>query len=155
MSLFGKLDAANIPTNPFFIEKGDYSAEVTKAQYKTNRDQQKQLVIEYTITDEESQFLDSRASKYYTLVDSEMTQEMFELMPADEKKKIRQAMAALKRDLCGNDNNPSQKGLGISMDDLNDDFNPEILVGTKVQIGISNYGANNEGVNIRWVNLAE
>jgi len=156
MSIFGQLDAANIPTNPFWVEKGDYSAEVTKAQYKTNRDGNKQLFLEYTITSEDSQFLDSKVVQYFTLVDPEMTQESFGLLPADEQKSIRRTMSALKRTLCGNDSNPAQKGLGVNPNDLNDaNWNPEVLVGTKVDIGISNYGATNEGVNVRWVNLAQ
>lgn len=156
MSLFGKLDAANIPTNPFWVEKGEYSAEVTKAHYKNNRDGQRQLVIEYTITDEDSQFLDSKVYHYFTLVDPNMTQESFALLPSEEQKSIRRTLSALKRTLCGNEGNSSQKGLGVSPDDLNDEeWNPETLVGTKVNLGVSNYGANNEGVNVRWVNLSE
>jgi|SRR5882724_129956 len=156
MSIFGKLDAAAIPTNPYYIEKGEYEAEVTKAQYKMNRDQQKQLHIEYTITDEGSQFLDSKATQFFTLIDPDMDSEALALLPVDEQKSIRRAISGLKRTLCGNDNNTSQKGLGVDIDDLNDEsWNPEVLVGTKVNIGISNYGANNEGVNLKWVNLRE
>jgi len=156
MSIFGQLDAAAIPTNPFFIEKGEYEAEVTKAFYKTNREEQRQLVIEYTITEEDSQFLDSKASQYFTLPDANMTNETLALLPADEQKAIRRTLSAMKRTLCGNDANSSQKGLGVDANDLNDEnWDPEVLVGKKVAIGISNYGANNEGVNIRWVNLID
>jgi hypothetical protein len=155
MSIFGKLDAANIPTNPFWVEAGEYSAEVTKAQYKTNRNDQKQLLIEYTITSPESQFLDSKVAQFFTLVDSEMTQEAFTLLPIDEQKNIRRTMSALKRTLCGNDSNSKQRGLGVEPDDLNDeDWNPEVLVGTKVDIAVANYGSSNEGVNVKWVNLS-
>lgn len=154
MSIFGKLDAANIPTNPFFVEKGEYSAEVTRAEFKTNRDGNKQLHIEYTITDETSQYLDSKIVQFFTLVDPEMTQEKFDLLPADEQKKIRRDMSSIKRTLCGNENNTSQKGLGVNADDLNsDDWNPEVVVGTKVRLAVNNYGPTNEGVAIRWVNL--
>lgn len=156
MGIFGQLDAQNIPTNPFFVEAGEYSAEVTKAQYKVNKDQQMQLFIEYTINNEDSQYLDSKVVQYFTLVDSEMTAEAFALLPGEEQKNIRRTMSALKRTLCGNDNNSSQKGLGVNPDDLNDpDWKPEVLVGTKVDIGVANYGATNEGVNVRWVNLSE
>jgi hypothetical protein len=156
MSIFGKLDAANIPTNPFWVEKGEYSAEVSKAEYKTNRDGQKQLLLEYVITDEGSQFLDSKVSQFFTLVDSDMTEESFLLLPADEQKSIRRTMSALKRTLCGNDSNASQKGLGVNADDLNsEDWDPSVLVGTKVNLAVNNYGSSNEGVAVRWVNLAE
>jgi hypothetical protein len=154
MSIFGKLDAANIPTNPFWVEKGEYSAEVTKAEYKFNRDQQKQLFIEYTITSPESQFLDSKVPQFFTLVDPEMTQEAFAMLPAEEQKAIRRTNSALKRTLCGNDNNPKQRGLGVNPDDLNDEnWDPGTLVGTKVDLAINNYGATSEGVAVRWVNL--
>ncbi len=154
MSLFGKLDAEKIATNPFFVEKGEYEAEVTKAFYKDRNNDTRQLVIEYTITNEDSQFYDSKVSSYFNLVDPDMTEEAFSLLPADEQKKIRQTNAAIKRTLCGNDANSSQKGLGVHPDDLNDpEWTPESVVGTKVTIGIANYGANNEGVNVRWVNI--
>lgn len=156
MSIFGKLDAEAIPTNPFFVEKGEYTAEVTNAKFKQNRDDQKQLHLEYTITDESSQFLDSKVQQFFTLVDSEMTQESFLLLPAEEQKSIRRTMSALKRTLCGNDNNDKQKGLGVRPDELNDEnWNPEVLKGTKVMLAVNNYGATNEGVAVKWVNLLE
>jgi hypothetical protein len=63
----------------------------------------------------------------------------------------------LKRTLCGNENNPSQKGLGINMEDLNDpEWNPEkALIGIQVNLAVNNYGASNEGVSVRWVNLRD
>ncbi len=156
MSIFGAMDAALIPTNPFWIEKGEYEAEVTKAVFKENREKQRQLVIEYTITDEASEFCDKKASQYFTLPDPDMTLEAFELLPADEKKKMRQTLANMKRTLCGNENNSSQRGLGVNAEDLNDaEWDPEVIVGTPVTMGISNYGPTNEGVNVRWVNLRD
>jgi len=155
MSIFGRLDATTIPTNPYWVEKGEYSAEVTKALFKDGN-KGKQLVIEYTINNENSAFLDSKVTQYFNIVDPEMTQEMFSLLPADEQKIIRRNLSALKRTLCGNEGNASQKGLGVNSDDLNDEnWNPEVLIGTKVDIGVSNYGPTNEGVNVRWVNLSE
>jgi hypothetical protein len=156
MSVFGKLDAATIPTNPFWIEKGEYEAEVTKAEYKKDRDGNNQLFFEYTIDQEESQFNKKKASQFFTLVDPEMTAEDFELLPATEKAKISRTNSALKRTLCGNDANDSQQGLGVDADDLNDeDWDPSVLVGRKINMGIANYGAKDEGVNVRWVNLRD
>lgn len=156
MSIFGKLDAQTIQTNSYWVEKGEYSAEVTKAEFKTNRDGDRQLFIQYTINNEDSQFLDSKVSQYFTLPDPEMTHESLLLMPPEEQKKIRLSMAKLKRTLCGNENNENQKGLGVAIDDLNDpDWNPVTLLGTKVDLAVSNYGANNQGVNINWVNLTD
>lgn len=156
MSIFGKLDAANIPSNPFHVEKGEYEAEVTEAKYQTNRDDQRQLKIEYTITDENSQYVDQKVSHYFNLVDPGMTSEMLELLPVDEKKKVRMTLANLKKTLCGNDGNSNHKGLGVDPDDLNgDNWDPEALKGTKVIVAVVNKGSNNEYVNIQWVNLRE
>lgn len=154
MSIFGKLDAANIPTNPNFVEQGEYEAEVTDAQYKTNRDNRRQLVIEYTITSSASQYLGSKVYDYFTLVDEDMDLATFEMLPAEEKKNIRRAMSALKRRLCGNGASSQQPGLGVPSDDLNDEnWNPADLKGRQVNLAVSNYG--NDGVNVRWVNLSE
>lgn len=154
MSIFGQIDVATIKTNQYFIEAGEYSAEVTKAYFKENRNGQKQLVITYTINNEDSVYLDKPVSQYFTLPDPNLTAESFELLPVDEKKKIQGTLSSMKRTLCGNAANARQKGLGVNPDDLNDpEWNPETLVGTKVDLSIGNYG--DEGVSIRWVNLSE
>lgn len=155
MSIFGALDAAKIPTNPFYIEAGVYEAEVTNAFYKNNKDDEKQLVIEYTITDEESSFLDSKTSQYFTLVPENMTEKDVAMLPAEDQRKLRRTLSALKKTLCGNENNPRMKGLGVPIEDLDEDWQPETLIGTKIVLQISNYGPTNEGVNIKSVNLRE
>ncbi|HEY0771163.1 MAG TPA: hypothetical protein VGD31_12595 [Sphingobacteriaceae bacterium] len=150
MSLFGKMDAARIPSNPYFIEAGEYLAEVTEAKYQ-DRDGQRQLRIDYTISDETSLFHGKRVSHFFDLPDEDMTEEAFELLPAEEKTKIHKAMSSLKRTLCGTEGNDRQIGLGLNEDTLNDpDWNPESLKGTKLTLGISNWGK--EGVNIKFVN---
>lgn len=155
MSIFGQLDAQNIPSNPYYVEKGEYSAEVTDAKFKTTSNGNRQLHITYTINDEDSQFLDSKVVQFFNLVDADMTAEKAALLPPEEKKKLRKDMSNLKRTLCGNDNNDRQKGLGVPVEDLNDkDWNPQVLIGTKVDLAVNNYGPNDEGVAVRWVNLA-
>jgi hypothetical protein len=154
MSIFGQLDAENIPSNPNFIEKGEYSAEVTKALFKDNRDGNRQLVIEYTITEDGSQYDKYKPTQYFNLIDSEMTAEAFALLPAEEKRKIQQVNAKIKRTLCGTTGSSTQKGLGVDPSDLNDpNWNPEVIMGTKIKLGISNFGS--DGVNVQWVNLIE
>lgn len=155
MSLFGKLDALSIQTNPFFIEKGEYKAEVTKAFYKTNRDDQKQLHIEFTITDEDSAFVTYKAVKFFTLVDPEMTAEKLALLPAEEQKSIKRNLGSIKKMLCGTDGKVSQRGLGVDPNDLNDEWDPSVLVGTKCDIAIDNYGDGNNGVAVQWANIIE
>lgn len=153
MSIFGKLDAANIPTNPFFIKQGEYGAEVTEAQFKTNRDQQRQIYIQYTISDE-GPYKGMKANQYFNLVDENMTDEMFDLLPADEQKTIRRNNANLKKTLCGSDGNDKQPGLGVSIDDINSaDWDPKSLVGTPVNLAIGNYGDNK--VQVNWVNIIQ
>ena len=155
MSLFGKLDAASINTNPYWVEKGEYSAEVTKAEFKQNRDGDRQLSIVYTITDEDSQFNGSKVNQFYTLPSEDMTEEDMTRLPAEDQRKLRLTFASMKRTLCGSDNNSSQRGLGVPVEDLNDPgWNPSVLVGTKVDLSVRNYGANNEGVSVNWVNLS-
>lgn len=152
MGIFGKLDAAAVKTNPFFIEEGTYEAEVTKAEYKINRDGAKQLVLQYTIDESESAFNGKTASQYFTLPDENLDAETFLLLPPDERAKTDKVLSSLKRTLCGNAANQTQRGLGVSEDDLNeDDWDPKSLVGTRINLGISNWGA--EGVNIKFVNI--
>jgi len=151
MSLFGKLDAETIKSNPFFIEKGEYEAEVTDAKYKAGRDGGRQLVIDFVIEDETSQYDGKRASKFFDLVDSEMTFEAFALLPPEEKATISRNLSSTKNMLCGNGRN---KGLGVAADDLNDkDWDPAVLKGVKVIMSISNFG--DDGVNVRWANLRD
>jgi len=153
MSIFGDLDAETIPTNPNYIEKGDYEAEVTKAYFKDSPDK-RQLVIEYTINHDGSEFDGKKAYHYFTLVDASMNKEMFALLPPDEKKDIQRLLATIKRTLCGDNGSANKRGLGVEANDLNDkNWNPEVIVGTKIHLGIGNWGT--DGVNVRWVNLRE
>jgi hypothetical protein len=156
MSIFGKLDAANIPSNPYYVEEGEYKAEVTGASFRTNSNNDRQLIIEYTITDDNSAFLDAKVTHFLNLPDPDLTAETLALLPPADQQKVRKQMANVKRTLCGNDANSRQKGLGVNEDDLNDDnWNPEVLKGTKVVVAVNNYGPKNENVSVRWVNLDE
>lgn len=156
MSIFGKMDAATIPTNPFWIEAGEYKAEVTDAKYQLNRNDEKQLVIEYTIIDSDSEFVDKKAKQYFVLVEDAMTAEAFLLLPLEQKQKIRREMANLKRTLCGSGNNSNRRGLGVDVNDLNDpEWDPAVLKGLKVDMTITNYGPNDEGINVKYVNLSD
>lgn len=153
MSIFGKLDAENVPSNPFWVAKGEYESEITDAKFGTNRDNQRQLIIEFTINDKESQFIDQKVKKYFDLVDVDFDTDKFELLPPEEQKRTRIRISSLKNALCGNGKN---KGLGVDPSELNDEhWNPETLKGIQCDIAISNYGTNNEGVNVRWANIRD
>lgn len=152
MSIFGKLDAATIPTNPNFVEEGEYSAEITNGEFKTNRDGGRQLILEYTISDEASAFDGNKVREYFNIVSEDLTQEMLAMLPADEQKQIRRDIAKLKSRLCGY--SAERKGLGVSEDDLNDPaWTPESLKGTRIVLGITN-GSTGQYTNIKFVALA-
>ncbi len=152
MSIFGKLDAANIKTNPLFIEQGEYPAEVTKAEFRTREsDGTRQLYFQYTITDENSKFNNKKASQFFNLVDPDMTAEMLAELPTEEQEKIEKTNSALKRTLFGTNGFANQHGLGVTEEELNDpEWTPEPLIGTRIILTIGNFGT--EGVNIRNVN---
>ncbi len=156
MSIFGQLDAASVSSNPFKVERGVYPAQITKFEFRETRTGTRQLFLETIITDEESEFIDERVQKYYFLPDADLTQEKFDALPSDEKKRVRKNMAVLKKDLCGTEGREDQRGLGVDPNDLNDpEWNPQVLIGTEVTIGVNNYGANGNGVNLQWINLRD
>lgn len=153
MSIFGKLDAATIPTNPNHIDDGEYPAEVTKAEFKVNQEGRRQIFLKYTIDDEESRFNKRSVNQFFNLVDENLTEEDFILLPPKEQDEILKTLSTLKRVLCGNEANARQKGLGVNPDDLEaDDWDPSVLVGTKVTIAVR---TNKQYVNLQWANLRE
>lgn len=156
MSIFGKLDAANVKANPNFVEAGDYLAQVTDARINVSADERRQLIIQYTIDDAESMFLDKKVTKMYFLPDPDLDEKALMLLPKDERESIIKNISKMKRDLCGNPVNKRQKGLGVDPEILNSpEWDPKSLIGLKVVIHVTNFGTTNEGVNIQWVNLAE
>ncbi len=153
MSIFGQLDAASISSNPFLIEQGTYNAVISKAEFRTREDKPRQFILEYTIDDENSSFNAFKIQKYYNLVDEKMTAEDFAMLPPSEQQTLKRNLANLKKDLCGNEANAQQIGLAINPNDLNDpEWDPSVLMGTSVTIGIVNFGENKERMDVRWVN---
>lgn len=158
MNIFAKLDAETIPSNPFHVKEGEYSAEVTQGKFQVNKDEKKQLVIEYTINSNsdgsDTIYQDKKLKHIYTLPDADLDEEKLALLPVEEQKRIMQVISSMKKTLCGSGGR--NKGLGVNPSDLNDeDWNPETLVGTKVVIGVRNYGEDNNGVSVQWVNLED
>lgn len=154
MSIFGKLDAAAIKTNPLYIEAGEYPAEVTAAEFRVNKDGDRQLYLKYTITDEESKYNKKSATQFFKLVPDDMTAEDLANLPADEQEKIEKTISSMKRTLSGTSGFANQRGLGVSEDDLNDpEWTPDSLIGKQITLTISNWGT--DGVNIRNVNLRD
>lgn len=156
MSIFGKLDAMNIPNDPFFVKEGEYPAVVTDIKFKDSEDRGRKLIIEYTIDDETSQYNGFRVGQVHSLVDPELTEEAFELLPATEKQKIIRDMSNTKKALCGSDTIAAHTGLGVNPDDLNsDDWDPTTLKGTRVDLAVNNFGEKNERFSVRWANLRD
>jgi hypothetical protein len=155
MGIFGQLDAANIRTNPLFIEAGEYEAEVIKAEFRTRAsDNARQIYFQYQITEDDSAFNGKKASQFFTLVADDMTAEKFAALPEDERNKIDKSNSALKRTLSGTAGFANQRGLGVDEEELNNpEWTPESLIGTKITLTISNYGT--DGVNVRSVNIRE
>ncbi len=156
MSIFGQLDSASIPTNPYWIEEGEYPGEVTKSEFGVNKQNKKQIVLQYTIDDEGTRFHGKRTTQYFEIADPDMTIEDFKMLPSSEQDKILKTLSSLKRTLCGNSANAAQKGLGVLEEELNDpEWDPTVLVGTKINMGIGNSGDSGQYVNVRWVNLRD
>lgn len=51
MSLFGELDIANAKDNPFFKPDGAYECEISKAEVKTSKNNNKGFTLDYLIVD--------------------------------------------------------------------------------------------------------
>lgn len=151
MSIFGKLDAANVKANPNHIDTGDYEGEVTWAGIRTNESGDRRLVIEYTIENEESAFNGSKHRETFFLPAEDMTEEQMLLLPVEDQKKIRKNNANVKKRLCGY--SAKNIGLGVSEDDLNDpNWTPEVLKGLKVRFGIQ---VNGDYINTKYVVLQD
>jgi hypothetical protein len=154
MSIFGKLDAAVISTNPFKIDEGDYDGEIVDAEFGTARDgETRQLMIEYTITTEESSFKGQNVKEFFSLVPEDFDNASMAMLPPSEQQKIRQNLANLKKRLCGH--SEKNKGLGVDEDDLNSsDWNPVVLKGLQVRLGIHN-GRDGQYTNVKYAVLAD
>lgn len=159
MSIFGDLDADEIPENPYWVEEGEYSAVITDAFFHENKkkeDNPHQLVICYTITDEDSEYFNNEVRDWFTYF-KDMNKEIYQSLSAAEKKEVKSALSAIKRRLCGQkDTDPPRKGLGQPESVLNDpEWDPKELVGLEVDLLVSNSGDKNQYSNVRWANLAD
>jgi hypothetical protein len=153
LSIFGKLDAESISSNPFKVDDGIYEGEVTKFEFRETRTGQRQIFLRVVIKEEESMFDGQGVDKTYWLPDADMDQEMLNSLPDDEKKRTLQNMATVKKDLCGEEGNTRRQGLAIDPNDLNDpDWDPKFMVGTPVMIGVKVYKDKSQ---IQWINKRE
>ncbi len=152
MSIFGKMDAAKVKTNPYYVEAGDYFGEIVEADIRTKRDSDdRYLYIQFEILDEESAFKGSKPTLRQDLPAADLTEEVMASLPADDQAKIRRDMTTVKNILCGNNRFP---GLGIDPEDLNDpDWHPKVLKGLKVNFTVRNFGE--DGVQISYANIAD
>lgn len=155
MGIFGKLDQSKIPDNPFWVEEGEYSAIVTKAfiHYNEKKDK-RQLVIEYKITTP-GKYKGRPVRDWFDLPPENLTQKDMEAMDEEEAAAIERANSAVLRRLCGFKQGEREfPGLGVDREDLDESWDPKVLIETEVDLAVVNSGDNNEFSNIRWVNLA-
>lgn len=156
-SVFGDIDAEDIQTNPYFVEGGVYYGRISKAEFKENSDGTKiNLMISYEITgaadSENEQYVGNWPTDFLRVYPN-LTKEDEAAMDADDRKKLKDDRVRLVRRLCGG--GKGRPGLGVPKADLNDpDWNPEVLVGTEVEMFIKNW-ENKEGelqINIVYAN---
>lgn len=156
MGIFGALDVDDIPDNPFWIEKGEYEAFVSNAYFHTNekRDNQRQLVICYKITDKESKFYDKEVRDWFDVF-PDLTKEDYNAMPGQDQAKIDRSLGSLKRRLCGQSDS-KYNGLGVDVSELSDpNWDPKTLKNKQVIVAIKNYGEDDSQVGIKWVSVVE
>lgn len=156
MGIFGELDADEIPDNPFWIAKGEYTAFISNAYFHWNeKREQEQLVICYKISDSDSKYYKREARDFFDVYRN-LTREEWEAMSESEQAQIERSNGAIKRRLHGQPNK-GYPGLGVDLADLDDsEWDPkESLVNKEVIIAIQNYGEEDEGVNVRYANLVE
>jgi|SRR3990170_1071550 len=155
MSIFGELDAEKIPTNPFWVEEGEYRAQITKAEISQNKDGTKtNLIIAFTILNADSEF-EGKEVRQYLQIYPELTKESYKLLPVEERKIINRNMTNLKKLLCGQPE-MERKGLGVDPAELDsDEWDPKTLVNLEVNIAVQNSGEEGQYTNLKWANLAD
>lgn len=152
MSIFGELDAKEIPNNPFFIPAGEYSGVVSGAEIKEDRTGQLRLNIEYTISDDNAYH--GKTVRDSFRIFPNLTRADFEMLQPKEKSEISSERSRLKQRLCG-DPAFDDPGLGVNPEDLNDDnWDPKSLVGTLVDLTITN-SADGRYTNVRTARIVE
>lgn len=146
MGIFGDLDTDSIPENPYWTAKGEYPALITSAYYNKdkNRDDQPQLIIVYTITDEMSEFFNNELRDRFDIYPDISEDSLASMHPA-EKKKIIRSLSHVKRRL---------EALGQTGYD-GPDWTPEELVNLEVDLAVVNRGDNNQFSNVAWAKLKE
>lgn len=158
MGIFGKLDAKNVPDNPFFVDEGEYTAVIEKAFIHENKKQEKhQLVIQYKITeadDDGNEKYKGKQIRDWFDIFPEMTEEDYNDLTPEEQGDVDAANSAVKRRLCGFTSGKREfPGLGVDIDDLDESWDPKSLVDTEVELAIVLGGDNKEFSNIKWVNI--
>jgi hypothetical protein len=154
MGIFGQLDAKKIKDNPFFVEEGEYRAQIVKAFIQENKQKEKhQLIIEYKITDGRNK---GKNVRDWFDVFPEITEEEYFDLDEEAQGAIDAANSAVKRRLCGfTVGKKEYPGLGVDVEDLDDSWDPKSLVDLEVDIGVVNRGDDNEFSNISWARVAE
>lgn len=153
MGIFGSLDANSIPDNPFWVEQGEYRAQVTNAFFQDSKKEgQKQLVICYTIVDKQSKYFNREVRDWFDFY-PDIDEETYKSMNGAEQAQVDRTLGAIKRRLCGIARKEDSRGLGVTPEELNEDWEPKVLVDTEVNIGVVNSGDDNEFTNVKWAEM--
>jgi hypothetical protein len=158
MGIFGKLDARNVSTNPFFVEEGEYTGVVESAKIVENKEKEKtQLIISYKITDKGNKYYGKLVTEWFTIY-PEMDEETYASLSPEEQGIVDRNNTNVKRRLCGwskPDGTVVSTGLGVPESELNEDWDPKVLLNIEVDLGVKNSGDDNEYTNVKWVRRAD
>lgn len=142
MGLFGNLDAADIPDNPFYVAPGTYPAVLTEAKIQAKKDGSGSgLSFKWIIEDEDSEYNGQNISDWQNLPPEDLTQDG--MTPA-----IRGALSRLKQRL-------TQMGLtDQEQDDLLEPGNLDQLIGMKADVTVTESADKNDPAKI-YTNISK
>jgi hypothetical protein len=154
VGIFGSLDIDTIPDNPYWVEAGEYQAIISNAFFEHNEKRnQDQLVIAYTIMDQDSKYFNFEVRDWFDYY-PDIDEDGLSAMNPAERKDVVSALSAIKRRLCGQPDQ-GRVGLGVDPTELDENWNPEILIDKQVNLAVVNGGKKNEYTNVKWANLVE
>jgi hypothetical protein len=144
VSLFGDIDASEVPDDPFHIDDGTYLCTLTEINEKHNEEKGTHgLSFNWTVTDEESEFNDSRVQDWKNIYPN--------LTADDLTPEIKQDLSRLKQRLAQ---------IGVPEEEMGSFLeNKDDYVGTEAYLTIRNWQSQDDpskkGRNVTFVRLPE
>lgn len=146
MGIFGELDADTIPDNPYWTRAGEYDALITSAYFDKDkgRNDQPQLIINYTITDDTTEFFNNEVRDRFDIY-PDIDEDTLANLPPAEKKKILRSLSIVKKRLTA-----------LGQTDFTDpSWTPDYLVNLEVNLAVRNRGEDNQYSNVAWAAIKE